>query len=179
MCSTGGEQGEMSGFIGSVGSYLFTSGAKRGIDSVSNDVDSVGTAVGNFFSRMKGKTQKALPELLFEYDLPRGLFPKNILNYEFDESTGQLVVHLPFPCEVGYRDQSVLRFSQKVTAILRPGSLTDIEGLKTKIIFWVKVTAVSGEGKAANKLYFLTTIKKTRPFDVHNYLRDGFEVDAF
>ncbi|CAM6094320.1 unnamed protein product [Calypogeia fissa] len=169
----------MSGFIGSVGSYLFNASAKKGIDSVSDDVDSVGTAVGNFFSRMKGKTQKALPDLLVEYDLPRGLFPKNVLNYEFDETTGQLVVYLPFPCEVGYRDQSVLRFARKVTAILRPGSLTDIDGMKTKIIFWVKVTDVSSEDKAANKLYFLTTIKKTRPFDVHNYLRDGFEVDAF
>lgn len=169
----------MSSFIGSISGFLFNSVANKGIDSVSDDVDSVGTAVGNFFSRMKGKTQKALPDLLAEYDLPRGLFPKNLLNYEFDETTGLLVIHLPFPSEVGFRDQSVLRYNKKVTATLRPGSLTDIEGMKTKIIFWVKVIAISGEDAAQNKLYFLTTIKKTRPFDVHNYLRDGYEADAF
>lgn len=169
----------MDSILGSVGSYFFASRAKKELNSLNDDVDSVGNAVGNFFSRLKGKAMKALPDLLQEYDLPRGLFPKNLLNYEFDETTGSLVIYLPFPCEVGFRDQSVLRYAKTVTAILRPGSLTEIDGLKTKFIFWVKVSTVSAEDASANKLHFQTTIRKTRPYDVHNFLRDGFEVDAF
>ncbi|BBN08129.1 hypothetical protein MPTK1_4g09130 [Marchantia polymorpha subsp. ruderalis] len=170
----------MDQFLGSVGSYFFNQRAKKEMDSLGNDVNSVSTSVENFFSRLKGKVQKALPDLLEEYGLPRGLFPQNLLNYEYNETTGALVVNLPFPCEVGYRDQSVVRFDKRVTGVLRPGNLTDIEGMKTKIMFWVKVYSVSTEeDKAINKVHFQTTIKKTRAKDVYNYIRSGFEVDAF
>ena len=54
--------------------------------------------------------QKALPELLKEYDLPIGIFPRDATNYEFNEETGKLVVYIPQVCEVGYKDSSVLRF---------------------------------------------------------------------
>ncbi|KAL2628756.1 hypothetical protein R1flu_013442 [Riccia fluitans] len=143
----------MDQIMGSVGSYLFSQRAKKEMDSLGSDMDSVSTSVGNFFSRLKGKVQKALPDLLEEYGLPRGLFPQNLLNYEYNEATGALTVNLPFPCEVGYRDQSVLRFDRIVTGNLKRGCLSDIEGMKTKIMFWVKVYSVSTEeDKTVNKM---------------------------
>ncbi|KAL3686821.1 hypothetical protein R1sor_013130 [Riccia sorocarpa] len=170
----------MDQLMGSLGGYLFNQRAKKEMDSFGDDINSVSSSVENFFSRLKGKVQKALPDLLEEYGLPRGLFPQNLLNYEFNEATGALRVNLPFPCEVGYRDQSVLRFDRFVSGTLRRCSLTDIEGMKTKIMFWVKVSSVSTEeDKTVNKVYFQTTIRKTRAKDVYNFIRSGFEVDSF
>lgn len=123
-----------------------------------------------------GKMQKPLPDLLKEYGLAVGIFPRDATNYEFNEETGKLTVFIPSVCEVGYRDSSVLRFSTTVTGYLEKGKLVDIEGMKTKVMIWVKVTAISAEG---SKLHFTAGMKKTRTRDAYEVLRDGVIVDKF
>ncbi|KAJ0644430.1 hypothetical protein HanOQP8_Chr16g0611981 [Helianthus annuus] len=123
-----------------------------------------------------GKMQKPLTELLKEYDLPVGIFPRDATNYEFDEQTRKLTVFIPTICEVGYRDSSVLRFSTSVTGYLEKGKLTDIEGLKTKVMIWVKVTCITSEG---SKLYFTAGLKKARSRQAYEVCRDGITVDKF
>lgn len=120
--------------------------------------------------------QKPLPELLKEYGLAVGIFPRDATNYEFNEETGKLTVYIPSVCEVGYRDSSVLRFSTTVTGYLEKGKLVDIEGMKTKVMIWVKVTSISVEG---SKLYFTAGMKKGRSKEAYEVLRDGFIVDKF
>ncbi|PIN02063.1 hypothetical protein CDL12_25424 [Handroanthus impetiginosus] len=120
--------------------------------------------------------QKPLPELLKEYDLAIGIFPRDATNYEFNEETGKLTVYIPSVCEVGYRDSSVLRFSTVVTGYLEKGKLADIEGIKTKVIVWVKVTCISSE---KSKLSFTAGMKKSRSRDVYEVLRDGISVEKF
>ncbi|RVW73788.1 Uncharacterized protein CK203_058310 [Vitis vinifera] len=114
--------------------------------------------------------QKPLPELLKEYNLAVGIFPRDATNYEFNEETKKLTVFIPSVCEVGYRDSSVLRFSTIVTGYLEKGKLADIEGMKTKVVIWVKVTAISAEG---SKLYFTAGMKKSRSRGVYEVVRDG------
>lgn len=123
-----------------------------------------------------GKMQKPLPELLKEYDLPVGLFPRDATNYEFNEETGKLIVYIPSICEVGYKDSSVVRFSTIVTGYLEKGKLVDIEGLKTKVMIWVKVTSIASEG---SKLHFTAGMKKTRTRSAYEVLRDGLSIDKF
>ncbi|CAK9183138.1 unnamed protein product [Ilex paraguariensis] len=123
-----------------------------------------------------GKMQKPLPELLKEYDLAVGIFPRDATNYEFNEETGKLIVFIPSVCEVGYRDSSVLRFSTTVTGFLEKGKLADIDGIKTKVMIWVKVTAISSEG---SKLHFTAGMKKTRSREAYEVLRGGVSVDKF
>ncbi|KAI5392105.1 hypothetical protein KIW84_076771 [Lathyrus oleraceus] len=120
--------------------------------------------------------QKPLPELLKEYDLPIGIFPRDATNYEFNEETGKLVVFVPQVCEVGYRDSSVLRFFTSVTGYLEKGKLADIDGMKTKVIIWVKVTTILSEG---SKLYVTAGMKKTRSREAYDVTRDGVPVDKF
>ena len=120
--------------------------------------------------------QKPLPELLKEYDLPIGIFPRDATNYEFNPETRKLVVYIPQICEVGYRDQTVLRFFTTVTGYLEKGKLADIEGMKTKVLIWVKVTAISTEGP---KLYVSAGMKKTRSREAYEVTRDGVCVDKF
>lgn len=120
--------------------------------------------------------QKPLTELLKEYDLPIGMFPRDATNYEFNEETGKLVVYIPQVCEVGYRDSSVLRFSTCVSGYLEKGKLAEIEGIKTKVLIWVKVTTISSEGP---KLHFMAGMKKTRKREAYEVTRDGINVDKF
>ena len=82
--------------------------------------------------------QKPLPELLKEFGLPVGIFPRDATNYEFNEQTRKLTVFIPSICEVGYKDTSVLRFTTTVTGFLETGKLADVEGMKTKVMIWVK-----------------------------------------
>jgi len=123
-----------------------------------------------------GKMQKPLPDLLKEYDLPIGIFPRDATNYEFNEETRKLTVFIPSICEVGYKDSSVVRFSTTVTGYLEKGKIADIEGMKTKVMIWVKVTCIASTG---SKLSFTAGMKKTRDRGAYEVLRDGVGIDKF
>ncbi|PKA64856.1 Uncharacterized protein AXF42_Ash011458 [Apostasia shenzhenica] len=120
--------------------------------------------------------QKPLIELLREYDLPRGIFPRDATNYEFNAETGILIVSIPSICEVGYKDESMLRFSTKLTGHLEKGRLSEVEGIKTKALIWLKVTSIFTEGSTVN---FIVGLKRSRSRDAYEVLRDGIRVGKF
>ncbi|CAK9150431.1 unnamed protein product [Ilex paraguariensis] len=170
----------MDQILNKVGSYWIGQRANKELNSVGDDINSVSSSIEGgakwLVNKFKGKMQKPLPELLKEYDMAVGIFPRDATNYEFNEETGKLTVFIPCVCEVGYRDSSVLRFSTAVTGYLEKGKLADIDGIKTKVMIWVKVTAISSEG---SKLYFTAGLKKTRSREAYEVLRDGVSVDKF
>uniref|UniRef100_A0A2N9G074 DUF538 domain-containing protein n=1 Tax=Fagus sylvatica TaxID=28930 RepID=A0A2N9G074_FAGSY len=163
----------MDQILNKVGSYWFSQKANKEISSVGDDFNSMSTSIEGgakwLVNKIKGKMQKPLPELLKEYDLPVGLFPRDATNYEFNEETRKLIVYVPAVCEVGFKDSSVLRFSTTITGYLEKGKLADIEGVKTKVMIWVKVTSISSDG---SKLHFSAGMKKTRSREVYEVLRD-------
>ncbi|KQK08354.1 hypothetical protein BRADI_2g41360v3 [Brachypodium distachyon] len=124
----------------------------------------------------RSKMQKPLPEFLKDYDLPMGLFPQDITNYEFNEETKKLTVYIASPCEVGYKDSSVLRFFTCVTGHLDNGKLTEVEGMKTKILIWTKVTGIRTE---ATKVHISAGMNKARNRDAYEVVRDGVTIDKF
>uniref|UniRef100_A0A5B7BAI5 DUF538 family protein n=1 Tax=Davidia involucrata TaxID=16924 RepID=A0A5B7BAI5_DAVIN len=170
----------MDQILNKVGSYWFSQKANKEINSVGDDINSLSSSIEGgtkwLVNKIKGKMQKPLPELLKEYDLAVGIFPRDATNYEFNEETRKLTVFIPSICEVGYRDSSVLRFTTIVTGYLEKGKLADIEGIKTKVMIWVKVTSISAEGP---KLHFAAGMKKTRNREAYEVLRDGVSVDKF
>ncbi|XP_071696879.1 uncharacterized protein At5g01610-like [Rutidosis leptorrhynchoides] len=170
----------MDQLMGKFGSYWLGNKASKELNSVGDDINSLQSSISGgatwLVNKMKGKMQKPLIELLKENDLPVGIFPRDATNYEFDEQTKKLTVFIPSICEVGYRDSSVLRFSTSVTGYLEKGKLTDIEGLKTKVMIWVKVTCITSEG---SKLHFTAGLKKTRSRQAYEACRDGITVDKF
>ncbi|RVX06199.1 Uncharacterized protein CK203_027587 [Vitis vinifera] len=131
------------------------------------------------FNKLKGKPLKTLPDLLREYNLPSGLFPQNITCYEFDESKAKLTVYLPSACEVSFSDSSVIRYATRVKGILLRGKLTGIEGMKTKVLVWVKVTNVAVESYKSDKVWFTAGVKKSRPKDAYEMPRDAVRVQEF
>ena len=127
-----------------------------------------------------GKAQQPLPELLQKYQIPKGIFPKNVLNYEFDEATGKLAVILPFVCEVKFKDESIVRYDKRVTGHLSTGVFKNIEGIKTKIMMmWSKVISITMDKPDATKVVFVSSMNKARPRDAYIVLREGIEVDYF
>ncbi|KAJ4847569.1 hypothetical protein Tsubulata_015391 [Turnera subulata] len=170
----------MDQILNKVGSYWLGQKANKELNSVGDDINSLSTSIEGgakwLVNKIKGKMQKPLPELLTEYDLAIGIFPRDATNYEFNEETGKLTVFIPAVCEVGYKDSTVLRFNTTVTGYLEKGKLADIEGMKTKVVIWVKVTCITSAGP---KLHFTAGMKKTRDRSAYEVLRDGVGVDKF
>lgn len=126
-----------------------------------------------------GKPQKSLPDLLREFNLPPGLFPQNIICYEFDASKAKLVVYLPSACEICFKDSSIVRYGTRIKATLSRGKLTGIEGMKTKVLVWVKVTSIHVEGHKSDKIWFTAGVKKSRAKDAYEMPRDAIKVEEF
>lgn len=166
-----------------VSTFWVTQKAKKEISSIGDDFNSFTHTVGGgakwVFNKLKGKMHKPLPDLLQDYDLPPGLFPKNATNYDFDEVRSKLTVYIPSICEVGFKDSSVVRYSTRVSGFLLRGKLTGIEGMKTKVVLWVKVTTISVDGPRSSKVHFTAGVKKSRPRDAYEVLREGITVDEF
>ncbi|CAG7882301.1 unnamed protein product [Brassica rapa] len=174
------ERVRMDQILNKVGSYWLGQKANKQLDSVGDDINSLSNSIQGrtkwLVNKIKGKMQKPLPELLQEFGLPVGIFPRDATNYEFNEQTKKLTVFIPSICEVGYKDSSVLRFTTTVTGFLEKGKLADVEGMKTKLMIWVKVTSISVD---SSKIHFNAGVKKSRRRDAYEVLRDGVEIDKF
>ncbi|XP_050381612.1 uncharacterized protein At5g01610-like [Argentina anserina] len=171
----------MDQILNKAGSYWFSQKATKEISSVGDDINSLQSSISGgaswLVNKVKGSMQKPLPELLKEYDLAVGIFPRDATNYEFIQETGKLTVYIPSVCEVGYRDSSVLRFFTTVTGYLKKGKLEDIQGIKTKVtLLWVKVTSISSGG---SKLNFQAGMNRSRSREAYEVSRDGITVDKF
>ncbi|TKY55060.1 hypothetical protein E2542_SST19474 [Spatholobus suberectus] len=158
--------------------------AKAEISHITDDLSSLSNTVEEkaklFINKLKGKSQKALPDLLRENNLPPGLFPRNITCYEFDESKGKLIVYLSSPCEVCFKDSSIVRYANRVKGTLSKGKLTVIDGMKTKVLVWVKVNSVAVESYKSDKVWFTTAgVKKSRPKDAYEMPREAIKVEEF
>ncbi|XP_073525366.1 uncharacterized protein [Phyllobates terribilis] len=166
-----------------VGSLWISKKAQQEIAHLPADLSSITSTVEKkakwVFSKLKGKTQKELAEFLRDYNLPAGIFPSNIIGYEFDESTSKLVVHMSSPCESSFKDSSVLRYSNRVKATVSRGKLSGIEGMKTKVIVWVKITSISLETYKSDKLWFTAGVNKCRAKDVYDFPKLATKVDEF
>ncbi|KAL6902299.1 hypothetical protein ACP4OV_005175 [Aristida adscensionis] len=172
----------MDEIMNKVGSYWLGQRANKEISSAGDDIESLSTSVGDgakwLVNKLKGKMQKPLPELLREHGLPAGLFPREATNYELSPETRRLTVHIPSPCEVGYRDGSELRLDATVSATLGgDGRLTEVEGMKTKLLVWARVTAVRAD--AAKVHFTVAGIRRSRSREAYEVVRGGITVDEF
>lgn len=114
-----------------------------------------------------------------DYNLPTGLFPENITCYEFDETKAKLIVYLPHPSEVSFKDSSVIRYATRVKAILLRGKMMGIEGMKTKVLVWVKIASVGVEGSKSDKVWITAGVKKSKPRDAYDTPHIARRVEEF
>ncbi|PSR84988.1 Protein of unknown function DUF538 protein [Actinidia chinensis var. chinensis] len=165
------------------GGFWLSKKAKEEFSNITEDLTVFSNTVEEkakwIFNKLKGKELKSLPDLLREHNLPPGLFPQNITCYEYDQSKAKLTVHLPSACEVSFKDSSVIRYATRVKGVLMKGKLTGIEGMKTKVLVWVKVTNVAVEGYKSDKVWFTAGVKKSRPVDAFGTPHHAVRVQEF
>ncbi|KAF8005703.1 hypothetical protein BT93_K0094 [Corymbia citriodora subsp. variegata] len=166
-----------------VGTFWISKKAKQEFSNIAGDISAISGTVEEkakwVIDKLKGKPPKPLPDLLREHNLPSGLFPRNVTCYELDASRSKLVVYLPSPCEASFKDGSVVRYASRVKGTISKGKLVGIEGMKTKVLVWVKVTGVAVEGHKSDKIWFTAGVKKSRPRDAYESARDAIRVDEF
>lgn len=166
-----------------VGGLWISKKAKEEFSNITEDLNTFSSTVEEkakwIFNKLKGKPLKSLPDLLREYNLPQGLFPQNVVCYEFDEPKAKLIVYLSSPCEVSFKDSSVVRYATRVKAILQRGKLTVIEGMKTKFLVWVKVTSVTVESFKSDKVWFTAGVKKSRSKDAYETPHVAVRIEEF
>ncbi|CAD6210148.1 unnamed protein product [Miscanthus lutarioriparius] len=165
-----------------LGSFTISRKAKQELSAIGDDISRFSSTVEEkakwVFEKLKGH-KKSLSDLLREHNLPPGLFPRNIICYEYDESTSKLVVHLSKPCEVSFKDSSTIRYAPRVKATLSRGKLSGVEGMKTKVVVWVKVASVSIESYKSDKICFIAGVKKLRQKDAYEVPREAVSVEEF
>ncbi|KAG2628602.1 hypothetical protein PVAP13_3KG245900 [Panicum virgatum] len=128
-------------------------------------------------NKIKGKMQKALPDLLKEYDMPAGLFPRDATNYEFNEETKKLTVYIPSACDIGYKDSSVLRFFTCVTGYLE--KVFRHRGHEDQSAGVDQGDHHQDRGLEGPLLHFTAGVNKTRSRDAYEVVRDGITIDKF
>ncbi|KAF2316052.1 hypothetical protein GH714_040847 [Hevea brasiliensis] len=135
--------------------------AKEEFSTISRDLSTLSDAVEEkakwVFNKLKGKSQKSLADVLREYNLSPGL-----------SSESEML-----------RDSSILRYATRVKGTLSRGRLTGIEGMKTKVLAWVKVTSVTVESYKSDKILFTFGVKKSRPKDAYELPREAIQVEEF
>ncbi|KAL3716543.1 hypothetical protein ACJRO7_008183 [Eucalyptus globulus] len=166
-----------------VGTFWMAKKAKQEFSNIADDLSSISGTVEEkakwVINKLKGKPPKLLPDLLREQNLPAGLFPRNVTCYELDASSSKLVVYLPSACEASFKDGSVVRYANRVKGTVSRGKLAGIEGMKTKVLVWVKVTSVAVESHKSDKIWLTAGVKKPRPRDAYEMARDAICVDEF
>lgn len=85
-------------------------------------------------------------------------------------------MYLQSACEVSFKDSSVVRYANRVKGVVGKGKLKGIEGMKTKVLVWVKVTAVAVEGYKSDKVCFMVGVQKSRPKDAYDTPHDAVKV---
>ncbi|KAF2316075.1 hypothetical protein GH714_040870 [Hevea brasiliensis] len=74
---------------------------------------------------------------------------------------------------------SLRKYATRVKGTLSRGRLTGIEGMKTKVLAWVKVTSVTVESYKSDKILFTFGVKKSRPKDAYELPREAIQVEEF
>lgn len=72
-----------------------------------------------------------------------------------------------------------MRYATRVKGTLSRGKLTGIDGMKTKVLVWVKVTSINVESYKSDKVWFIAGVKKSRSKDAYEMPRDAVKVEEF
>ncbi|KAJ9163572.1 hypothetical protein P3X46_023223 [Hevea brasiliensis] len=138
------------------------------------------TKVGRFWISKKAKEEfSTISRDLFRVQPSPWAIPQKVKCYELDESKGKLIVYFGTACEVCFKDSSIIRYATRVKGTLSRGRLTGIEGMKTKVLAWVKVTSVTVESYKSDKILFTAGVKKSRPKDAYELPREAIQVEEF
>ncbi|KAK9689048.1 hypothetical protein RND81_09G031300 [Saponaria officinalis] len=93
-------------------------------------------------TRSRSRSPMTVHELLENKGLPKGLLPKEVKSFEFNEQNGLLNVYFDGPCLTKFENRVL--FDSVVRANLSFGELLAVEGLSQEELFiWLPVKEIS------------------------------------
>ncbi|GAB4829922.1 hypothetical protein Ancab_019568 [Ancistrocladus abbreviatus] len=90
--------------------------------------------------------KKSAYEVLQEYDLPIGLLPSGVLDYELNSTTGAFKVYLNGTCTFSI-DSYELKYRSTITGVISTDELKSLKGVTVKVLFfWLNIQEVIRDG---------------------------------
>ncbi|XP_010422604.1 PREDICTED: uncharacterized protein LOC104707865 [Camelina sativa] len=80
------------------------------------------------------------------YNLPPGILPKGVVDYELNTKTGDFKVYFNDSCEFTIQSYQ-LKYKSTISGVISPGHVKNLNGVSVKVLlFWVNIAEVSLDG---------------------------------
>ncbi|XP_022954139.1 uncharacterized protein At5g01610-like [Cucurbita moschata] len=96
---------------------------------------------------------KSIYDVLLAHGLPKGLLPKGVRDYQFDQDTGRFLVFLDQECNAMFENQ--LHYETNVSGTLSYGQIGALSGISAKDLFlWFPVKGIRVDVPSSGVIYF-------------------------
>ena len=86
-------------------------------------------------------------EVLGGYELPGGLLPKGVIDYDLDLSTGKFTAYMNKSCSFSLEGSYQLSYKPVIRGYISKGKLESLAGVSVKLFwFWVDIVEVKRSG---------------------------------
>ncbi|XP_010522798.1 PREDICTED: uncharacterized protein LOC104801279 [Tarenaya hassleriana] len=84
-------------------------------------------------------------EVVELYNLPAGILPKGVLDYDLNRETGEFKVRFNGTCEFSIESYE-LKYQSTISGVISTGRVRNLKGVSVKVLFfWVNIVEVSRE----------------------------------
>ncbi|CAJ1877266.1 unnamed protein product [Sphenostylis stenocarpa] len=85
-------------------------------------------------------------EVLEKYDLPVGLLPQGVTEYELNQKNGHFTAYLEETCYFSVQSYE-LKYKSTIKGVISKGKLSKLKGVSVKIeVLWIPITQVTRDG---------------------------------
>lgn len=140
----------------------------------------------SFASASTSSNATTIYEVLRNYGLPMGLFPKGVKDFEVDDD-GRFWVHLDQACNAKFENE--LHYDRNVSGSLSKGMIDALTGLDAQDLFlWLQVKSIRVDIPTSGLIYFdvgaaskqfALTLFESPPECVAIQSQDDADADAF
>ncbi|KFK30824.1 hypothetical protein AALP_AA6G030700 [Arabis alpina] len=80
------------------------------------------------------------------YNLPVGILPKGVVDYELNPKTGDFKVYFNDTCKFSIQSYQ-LKYKSTISGVISPSHVKNLKGVSVKVLFfWVNIAEVSLDG---------------------------------
>ncbi|CAA7050936.1 unnamed protein product [Microthlaspi erraticum] len=96
---------------------------------------------------------ESISEILKANGLPVGIFPKGVVEFNFDAVTGRFSVYLNHSCDAKYETE--LHYDANITGKIEFAQILDLSGIKAQDLFlWFPVIGIRVDVPSSGLIYF-------------------------
>ncbi|VVB06992.1 unnamed protein product [Arabis nemorensis] len=85
-------------------------------------------------------------DVVKRYNLPVGILPKGVVDYELNTTTGDFKVFFNDTCKFTIQSYQ-LKYKSTISGVISPGHVKNLKGVSVKVLFfWINIVEVSLDG---------------------------------